>query len=194
MSPIEIFAAAFSIVYVLLAVKNKASCFIFGLLGSLLWAYASYYMYNLKWDAFLNIFYAAMSIYGLWVWTGGRKKVAIPISRLPIKQHGITLAIAGLGTLLMAYIGQVFISSNYAFADALTTVLSIIGTLYIAQRYLFSWTYLLVADLIYIYIYFISGASIFMWMMVFYSFMAILGLIQWYKIFESETSISNPPT
>ena len=192
MSTIEILAAGLSVVYVLLAIRNKPICFVFGLLGSLLWAYSSYTLYNLKWDAFLNVFYALMSVYGLWVWTGGSSKVALPIQRLSFNKHLSTLFLGGVATLLMAYIGQEYINSNYAFLDALTTILSIIGTIFISQRYLSSWAYLLLADLIYIYIYFASGASIFMWMMVFYSFMAILGLIQWNKIFNREISTPAP--
>jgi nicotinamide mononucleotide transporter len=194
MSPIETLAASLSVVYVFLAVRNKPSCFIFGFLGSLIWAYSSYKLYNLKWDALLNIFYAGMSMYGFWLWTGGGTKALLPIQKLPLKKHLPTLFLAGMGTLTMAYIGQEYINSNYALGDGLTTILSIIGTVFIAKRYLSSWIYLLIADLFYIYIYYLSGAGIFMWMMVFYSIMAILGFIQWHKIYKSEKLASNSNT
>lgn len=185
MSPIEIIAITLSIIYILLAVKNRASCFVFGFIGSLLWAYASYFNYNLQWDAFLNLFYAAMSIYGLYIWTKGMNGSEMPIRSQGLKKHIFTLLISAVFIVIMTWFGESILHTSFAFLDALTTVLSIVGTIYLSKRYIGSWIYLLIADIIYIYVYQKQGATLFMWMMVLYSIMAIGGFTQWKKLLQS---------
>ena len=62
MSKPEIIATILSIIYIVLAVRNKSLCFVFGLLASLVWGYVSFYNYNLLFDALLQVFYVGMSI------------------------------------------------------------------------------------------------------------------------------------
>lgn len=187
MSLIEWLATGCGIIYILLAIRNLSLCFVFGLVGSLIWAYASYEYYQLIWDASLNVFYAAMSIYGLWAWQRGQQAAPLAISEWPISKHLSVCAVGLVFVAGMTYVGQHFLAGRFAFWDAFTTVYLVIGTIMLTRRVHSSWIYLLIADIIYIFIYQASGATLFMWMMVLYSVMAVVGYIQWRKLAKLES-------
>ena len=64
-------ATLFSLIYIYFAVRNESICFVFGLLSAVFWAYESYFLLNLKFDSFLQVFYMIMSVYGLYSWKRG---------------------------------------------------------------------------------------------------------------------------
>jgi nicotinamide mononucleotide transporter len=169
--------------YLVLAVRNHVSCFVIGFVSSLLWAYSSWELYNLKWDASLNLFYAIMSIYGFYAWTRGYDEVEErPITEHNLSRHGIYILIIIVCTLAMTWGGIEVLGTSFAFWDSLTTVLSVLGTFLLTYRIMSTWVYLLIADIIYIGIYWASGAYAFSVMMVIYSVMAIAGWLSWRKI------------
>ena len=179
MGVVDFIATITSVVYVILAIQNKAICFLFGLISALVWGYASYFQYGLVWDASLQLFYAIMSIYGWWRWTPNKDKASLLISSMSKGKHVFSMGCIMVLTIGLGLVSNYFISTNFAWLDAFTTSILIIGTFQLAQRWLECWVYMLVADLLYIYIYGISGAYFFAAMMVFYCFMAMWGYLTW---------------
>lgn len=189
MSVVEVIAIVFSIAYLVLAVGNRAACFVVGVISSILWAYASYYHYNLQWDALLNVFYALMSVYGLYAWTrGGPDHQPLPITERSWRQHSVYLGSSIVAVAIMTWSGLEIMGTNFPFWDATTTVLSVLGTFLITRRVLSCWLYLLVADVLYVGIYALSGAYLFMGMMVIYSVMAVVGWRSWQSIIDKDQS------
>lgn len=183
MGILEITATVFSVIYLVLAVRNKVLCFAVGIISSLLWAYASYTVYNLQWDAALNVFYAIMSIYGIYAWTKGYDdEVERPITEHSFTTHLGYLVAVCVATVIMTWGGVEILGTSFAFWDALSTVLSVLGTFLLTYRIHSTWIYLLIADIIYIGIYWASDAYIFCGMMVVYSVMAVAGWFSWRRI------------
>lgn len=182
MSELEIIASLLSIIYIVLAVRNKSVCFVFGLVASLVWAYVSLYNYNLLFDALLQIFYVGMSVYGLYLWRSGKdQKVELPITRMSFQEHLLTLLsgiVLGVG---VAYVTSFFYEASWPYLDSLTTAFLMIATYFLVQRKLECWIYFVIADAIYVYIYLEQGAQVFACMMVLYTIMAVLGYTQWRK-------------
>jgi len=122
MSTLEIIATVLSLIYIVLAVKNKSICFVFGLIASLVWGYVSLYSYNLVFDALLQIFYVGMSIYGLYLWRSGKEeKKDLPIRHMTLNDHLITIisgVILGIG---VAYATSFFYEASWPYLDSLTT-------------------------------------------------------------------------
>ncbi len=172
-------AVVFSLVYIFLAIQNKPVCFLFGFVSSLFWAYESYFLLNLKFDAGLQAFYLLMSIWGIYHWKKGNNGEEAVIHTKPLSFHLIIItAIVILGILLAAIIGPM-LSTNLPYLDAITTVALIFATVLLVRRNLENWIYFIVADMTYIYIYGNSGAWLFVLIMLIYTVMAFVGLKQW---------------
>lgn len=177
-----------SLFYLFFAIKNKPICFIFGIIGSGIWALVSFNA-GLKFDAGLQLFYVLISLLGLYNWTkGSNSKLTLPITEYTVTQH---LGIIGLGilsTTLLIYISRFVEYITLPMLDASTTVFLVIGTLLLIQRKHSSWIYLVVADFVYIYIYGVSGLWLFAAMMVIYIVFGIFGYINWSKIKKGQLS------
>lgn len=175
----EIVATILSLIYVVLAIRNRPICFIFGAIASIAWGYVSFFQYHLAFDALLQIFYVLMSIYGIYQWRSAYEEIELPITRMQIRDHIITLlGSIGVG-LLVAYITLQFYDIAWPYLDSVTTGMLIFATYWLTQRKLENWIYFIMADATYIYIYWQSGAEAFAGMMVLYTIMAVLGYWSW---------------
>lgn len=181
MSTYEIVATVLSIIYIIFAVQNKAICFVFGLLASLVWGYVSFYSYNLVFDAGLQMFYVGMSVLGLYQWKSGQNKEELPITSMTINEHLITILAGAVVGVLVAYLTGLFYDASWPYLDSLTTAFLMIATYWLVKRKLECWIYFVIADAIYIYIYQQQGAQLFSYMMVLYTIMAIWGYFGWRK-------------
>ena len=73
MTWVEVVAVLSSGIYVVLAAKESVWCWIFGIVGAAMWAYAAYAFFGLYIDALLQIYYVGISIYGWQQWTKNSK-------------------------------------------------------------------------------------------------------------------------
>lgn len=181
MSVLEWGSTLFTLLYLYFAVKNKPVCFVFGILASSIWAYVSFHA-GLYFDAGLQLFYVIISFLGIYRWMyGGNNNEELPISSLSNRSH--SLIIAG-GVFLSACLYFLFKSLpniQMAALDSITTIFLVIGTILLINRNLYSWIYLVVADVVYIYIYGNSGLWLFAGSMVVYVIFGLVGFKEWQK-------------
>jgi len=177
-------ATLFSIIYILLAVRNKSSCFIFGLISAVFWGYESYVNLNLKYDALLQMFYVLMSIWGIYQWRkGGDNENERPISALGVKGNVLWIGIGIITSIFIYYLLLNLVSSEKAFLDLATTVFSVIATFLLIYRFLDQWIYWIVIDLCYVYIYSTTGGELFAIIMLVYTILAFQGFFSWKKLY-----------
>ena len=175
-------ATLIGIVYILLAAANRPSCWIFGMVSCALWAYASYAYYLLYLDAILQVFYVAISVWGLYQWMRGTaEQTPLPIRELGSVQHLILIGGGLLLSLLFGYTFDQFTPAASTYWDAVTTVFSIITTFLLVQRIKSNWLYWLVVDAIYVFLYASRGAYLFSGLMVLYLVIATLAYFRWRK-------------
>lgn len=180
MSILEIVATVLSLIYIILAVNNRSICFIFGLVASVIWGYVSLYAYNLLFDAILQGFYVGMSIYGLYLWQNGKSESdGLPISHMTTLDHCITVTVGVVLGFGLAYVTGLFYEASWPYLDSLTTAFLMLATYYLVKRKIECWIYFVIADAIYIYIYYVQGALLFSGMMIVYTAMAAIGYYQW---------------
>ncbi len=179
-------ATILSLVYLYYAIKNRTICFLFGIIGSGLWAIASYNA-GLKFDAALQIFYVVISILGIYRWKyGGANKEELPISDYSPRAHFLIICIGILSSMLLIYLSRFVEFISMPILDATTTVFLVIGTILLIERKLSSWVYLVVADIAYIYIYGVSGLWLFVGIMVLYIIFGIKGYLSWKNFYLQE--------
>ncbi len=172
--------ATTALIYVVLAAREQAWCWFWGIISCSLWAYASFAFYNLYLDALLQLFYVAMAFIGLYQWKyGGQAGEGLPVSRLSARQHLYILAGGTVATLLFGYFFDEYTPAAATYWDAFTTVFSIIATLILVRKVLDNWAYWIVTDLIYVGLYYSRGAYLFALVMVVYVVIAAFALVSW---------------
>jgi len=180
---VQIFAFTFALLYIFFAAKNSIFCWAFGIASSGLWAFEAWWVYELFYDAFLNIFYVVMGGVGWWNWvhkkgtsnSGG----IISLSR---SDHFLIILGGGLLSLISGFIAWKFSSASLPFIDAPTTVFSIIATFLLIKKELRNWLYWIFVDAVYVGIYFYKGAYLFGLLFIIYTVMALYGWLEWRKI------------
>lgn len=198
-SYLEAAGTFFGIVSVYLAARASIHTWSTGIVNVLLFLLI-YYQVQLYSDMLLQVYFLVMSIYGWLVWQQRKSKEYATIRSLGKKQQvylylGIIISAVLLG-LLIANIHQLFSQffskpAAYPLADAFTTVMSIMATVLLARKILQSWILWILVDLVSIMLYWHRGIYLVSLEYVLFLIIAIVGLLQWRKIYVDEQWIGD---
>ncbi|MEM6768960.1 MAG: nicotinamide riboside transporter PnuC [Bacteroidota bacterium] len=178
-----------SLAYVILAARSNNWCWLFAAVSTAVWAYQSYFAYNLVSDALLQVFYFVMAGVGLWRWRRHAVEQAVsPVRKMTAAEHGITLGGGLCGGLLLGFFFSNTLKAAATYPDAITTVFSIITTFLLVGRRLENWLYWIVIDLAYVWIYHNTGAVLFALMMVINIGIAAYGFVSWQKEWSGQAA------
>ena len=174
-------ALFFNISYVILAARQSIWCWAFGLVGVsiLLYVYIDVRLYS---DATLQVFYAAMSVYG-WITWSQRGVKASTIKRISTNAHFRFLGIGAVMTLGMGLFWQSY-GAAMPFIDACTTSFSIIATFMVAKKVLENWIYWIVIDAVSMVIYWIRDIPLIAILFFMYVILACFGYFSWKKQYD----------
>ncbi|MDP4712271.1 MAG: nicotinamide riboside transporter PnuC [Saprospiraceae bacterium] len=179
-------ATLLALVYVILAARQRAIAWIFGIVSCSLWAYASFFFYQLYLDALLQLFYVGM---GFWGWFSWRKNKTsggnLSIATLPWQQHLWIITAGTLIGLLFGYFFAAWTPAAATYPDALTTIFALFATLMQVRKILENWLYWIVIDAAYAWLYGSRGAWLFMLLMVVYVAIATIAWWQWQKTYRN---------
>ena len=166
-----------NVVFILLLTKEKAICWLFGILGSLSGALLFYYQ-NYYSECLLYLFYAAVGIYAWNLW-------AKPQQNLVIKRLKGTSAYVfiGLGILLSYPLGRLgdFFNGDKPYYDAFSTAFGILATFLEMYKYLSAWLFWVVLNVFSIWLYASKELWVYAGLMLFYSVLSVNGYVQWRK-------------
>lgn len=188
MSTLAIVSIVFSFIYIVLAAKNDVRCFYAGIISSAAWGLEDFLHLNLKFDGFLQIFYLVMSVVGIYQWKNNKDSEELKLSWFGLKNNLLLIALGFVLTFVFVKVMGSITSSNSIWLDGLTSVFSVLATFLLIRRIVDTWIYLLICDVIYIYIYGVQEAWLFVGMMVVYCVMAIAGFFNWRKMLRLEVS------
>lgn len=188
MTWLELASAILTLIYLYYAIRNSPRCFYYAIGASSIWTYISASA-GLYFDAGLQVFYVVMAVWGLYLWVKPPEKQSErPIVPMSIAQHVAAIVGGGVLALILSTLSTDIPGINYVGIDALTTVYLIIGTILLVYRRLESWIYLVVADIIYIYIYYATDLHILMSTMVVYTIFGIYGYLHWRRLMSHSTN------
>ncbi len=177
---IEYTGVAFSLLYVLLASKENKWCWVAGGLGAALYVYLNFKQ-QLIYDAGLQVYYVAVSVYGIMLWNKHPSQSRLSITSIsPVLLKQLLLA----GCVLTAVFGAIahfLLLQPTAFLDAGVTAFSFIATWMTARKYIESWLMWVVID--------IAAAVMYSFKMMYpttalyiiFSALAVYGFLQWNK-------------
>ena len=183
---IESIAVITAIVYLLLAAKEDIKCWYAAIISSSLYFYIMLNV-GLLMEAFLQIFYIAMAIFGWYQW----KKTTINNESLNISTWNKATHILAVTTviILSILIGQ-FLDTNtnaeLPFLDAFTTFGAIVTTYMVAMKILENWIYWFVIDSISIYLFITRELYLTSILFLIYLIITVFGYFRWRKIFYNK--------
>ena len=141
-------------------------------------------------DAFLQFVYVVLGFYGWWQWLrGGEDSTPLPVRTVDRK---LALRLVGIGILavgVFGYVSQNILHAAFPWLDTVTTVISLIAQYLLARKYLENWILWIVANTMYIYIYYAKGWAGYSGLMAVYTIMAVAGLYSWYKSMQADAVV-----
>lgn len=184
---VEIVALVLGIAYLLLAIRESIWCWLCAFISSMIFAFlfagARIYM-----DAGLQLFYAAMAIYGAWSWQfAGGKSSSLPVTRWSEKRHALAMVAVVTASASTGLALSTWTDAAFPYIDSFTTYASLWATFLVARKILENWWYWLVIDAISIAIYLERGLSFAALLFAVYLALIPFGLIAWTRSFR-ETS------
>ncbi len=182
----ESVAVLLALLYLVLAVRRSIWCWYAAFSSTLIYL-VIFYTKLLYMESALQIFYAAMAVYGWWQWRGGEAGGELPISRLTWGRHVRLVALIGVGT-----VGFGFLMSRTAAAlpwlDSFTTVAAVIATWMVARKILENWYYWLVIDSVSIYLYLSRGLVLTAVLFGLYIILIVVGIVSWNRAYREQAA------
>jgi nicotinamide mononucleotide transporter len=181
----------FSVLYLVLAIRESLWCWPAAFLSSAL-TLVVVLGARLYSEVALNVYYAAMAVYGWYQWHyGGRPRGAteLPIGVWPIKMHG--LAIGG-SVALAAIIGWLlnrYTQAAFPYLDAFLSVSSVVTTYMVARKILENWLYWLVIDSLWLSVYWQRELYLFVGLFALYLVLVVIGLVRWHRDWRAQTAV-----
>jgi nicotinamide mononucleotide transporter len=190
--PLEATSVLFSILYLVLAIRESLWCWPAAFLSSVL-TLVVVLGARLYSEVVLNVYYAAMAVYGWYQWQyGGRRRGAaeLPISIWPLKAHviaiGGSLALSlGVGAIMSRHTQAAF-----PYLDAFVTVSSVVTTYLVARKILENWLYWLVVDSLALYVYWQRELYFFVALFALYLVLVVIGLVRWHRDWRAQLAVA----
>lgn len=177
---LEFFAVASAILYVILASKNKVTCFIFGLISSAIYVYLTIEL-KFYFDVLINAYYVIMSVIGWYMWQGKLNEKDVYIKAMPSKQLNLALIITALISISLAFIASKLSDAALPYIDAITTCFAVLGTWMLVKKYLQNWLVWIMVDLLAASMYLYKGLYLTAGLFVVYTIIACYGYLNWDK-------------
>ena len=191
LSPLEAAGVLFSVLYLVLAIRESLWCWPAAFLSSVLTIVVMFGA-RLYSEAALNVFYAAMAVFGWYQWRyGGRVQGApeLRISVWPLRAHvlaiGGSFALAGvIGWLMSRYTAAAF-----PYFDAFVTVSSVVTTYMVARKILENWLYWLVIDSLSAWLYWQRELYLYVGLFTLYLVLVVIGLVRWHRDWRAAAAV-----
>ncbi len=178
---IEIIAVISAILYLLLAAKEDVKCWYAAIISSLLYFFIMYDA-GLIMEAYLQVFYIIMALYGLFQWT---KLIQINsnnrIRTWSNIQHFITISSVIILAIITGFILTKYTNAAMPFLDAFTSWGAIVTTYMVAKKILENWIYWFVIDAISIYLFLSRELYLTSILFLVYLIIICFGYIAWRK-------------
>ena len=146
----EFLAVLLAILYLALAVKQNILCWPAGILSSFIYLFIMYSA-GLYMEAYLQIFYIFMGVYGWSQWKS--KQPEFIVNNWSTLNHFKAISLILLLALISGYLLDRYTEAALPFLDALTTWGAIIATYMVAKKLIENWIYWFVIDSISIFLF-----------------------------------------
>ena len=186
---LEFTAVFFAILYLILAVNQNILCWIAGIVSSILYFFimqsAGLYM-----EAYLQIFYVFMGLYGWLQWRKGNQiDNNFIINTWRILKHFYAISLILSLSVLSGLLIKSYTDAALQFFDAFVTWGAVVATYMVAKKLLENWIYWLVIDSISILLFISRGLLPTAFLFALYIVIIFVGYKSWKKALEENNGI-----
>ncbi|GAB2885219.1 nicotinamide riboside transporter PnuC [Microbulbifer echini] len=187
MSLWEVAAVILALAYLLLAMREKISCWYAAFASTAIYL-VLFWDVSLLMESALQIFYLVMAVYGWWQWRHHKdKKKDLKIHRWRLQTHLIVLSGIAILTLVFGYLLDNFTSAALPYLDSFTTLGAVVTTFMVTRKVLENWIYWIVVDGASIYLYLDRGLHLTALLFLLYVVLVIIGFFQWKAIYNKQS-------
>ena len=179
---LEITAVIFAILYLILVVKQNILCWTAGIISSVLYFFimqkAGLYM-----EAYLQVFYVVMGIYGWSQWrVSNASNPSFIVHTWSKYQHMIAILIILTLSLLSGFLLERYTDAALPFLDALVSWGAVVATYMVAKKLLENWIYWFVIDATSIFLFIERGLWLSAVLFATYLVIIFFGYQSWNKV------------
>jgi nicotinamide mononucleotide transporter len=184
---VEWVAVGLALAYLVLAIRQNPWCWACAIASAALYS-VLFVRSGLAMQAWLQVFYIGMAVYGWRAWRGAATGRPLPVQRWPLRWHVAAIvalaSIAAINAMLIAGFGGVAgdvaaVHPLVPYADAGIAWASVFTTLLVARKVLENWLYWIVIDVAAAVLYAVQGLHATAALFVVYSMLAVRGYVQW---------------
>ena len=185
---LEGIAVILAILYLLLAVQERLSCWYAAALSSALYIYIFYAYAGLLFESLLQCYYLGMAGYGYFSWRAGAASTrgTKRITRRSMHYHGIAMVSIAVLSVVAGYLAQRYTDAQLPFLDAWTTIASIFTTWLVVRKILENWMYWILIDAVSIYLYIDRALYLTAGLFCAYIVIAVFGWREWHRHYNAE--------
>lgn len=179
---LEIIASLFGLVFLFLIIKQKISCWIFGIIASAINVFLLIHV-KLYSEAILYSFYIFTGIYGWIKWSSPKNDLKISVADLSF--HLLWIFIGIILAVLVGFYFSNYTDARLSYLDSFSSVFAIIATILEARKILHAWIYWIILNTYTIFLYanvdlpFRSGE------MLIYAIFSFVGFYSWRKSYKT---------
>jgi nicotinamide mononucleotide transporter len=188
---LEAAGVLFSVLYLVLAIRQNLWCWPAAFVSSVI-TIAVMFGARLYSEAGLNVFYAAMAVYGWYQWrygggSGGERP--LPISLWPLKLHAIAIGGSVAASVSIGWLMSRNTDAAFPYLDAFVLVSSIVTTYMVARKVLENWLYWLVIDSLSLYLYLERGLLMYAGLFALYLVLVVIGFARWQRDLRAQRAV-----
>ncbi len=188
LTPLEAAGVLFSVLYLVLAIRESLWCWPAAFISSVLTIVVMFGA-RLYSESALNAFYAAMAVYGWYQWRyGGRTsgEVELPIAVWPLRAHVLAIGGSVVLSLGVGWLMSRNTEAAFPYLDAFVTVSSVVTTYMVACKILENWLYWIVVDSLALYLYWERGLYLYVGLFALYLVLVVIGLVRWHRDWRAQ--------
>lgn len=175
---VEILAVVLAIGYLLLAIRQSIACWMAAFVSSCLYVWVLFGA-RLYMESVLNLFYAAMAVYGFWQWRTRENGAVLPVRRWPLARNGWGLAaVVALSAISSVFLRR-YTPAASPLADSMVTWASVFATFLVARKIYENWHWWLLIDSASLYLAFTRRLYLTMLLFAVYLALIVFGMREW---------------
>lgn len=148
-----------------------------------------FYQYALYGDAALQFYFLGTSVYGWYYWKRIKREDQKPVVSLKGAQYLlVTLVTIALSVLLGLFLDN-FTDTDVPYIDGVCTAISFIAQLLMSRKVLQNWLFWVVADILYIPLYFYKGLALTGILYMLYLVLATQGYLDWKRTWTKTANL-----
>ncbi len=189
LSWLEAIAVFMGILSVYFSTKQHIWVYPTGIVSVLIYVWICF-DYGLYADMGINAYYFGMSIYGWYLWKQPKKDgKALAVTWLDARGWLVSLGIFAVSYLLLVTVLLEFTDSTVPYWDSFTTASAFVAMWLMAKKKVENWIFWILTDLVSIPLYFHKGLLLTSFQYLFFTGLAIAGLLVWIKAFKTNAHV-----